>query len=44
MPKSLAGASAGAIFATLLAAGYSAKELYDVIINLDFRRFEDRGF
>jgi NTE family protein len=44
VPKSLAGASAGAIVATLLAAGYSAKELYDVIINLDFRRFEDRGF
>ena len=43
VPKSLAGTSAGAIVATLLGAGYSAAELRDVIINLDFHQFEDRG-
>ena len=44
VPKSLAGTSAGAIVATLLGAGYSGRELHDVIINLDFHQFEDRGF
>ncbi len=43
-PKSIAGTSAGAIVATLLGAGYSAQELHDIIIDLDFRQFEDRGF
>ena len=41
VPKSLAGTSAGAIVATLLGAGYSGRELHDVIINLDFHQFED---
>lgn len=40
--QNLAGTSAGSIVAALLAAGYSASELHDVIIGLDFRRFEDR--
>jgi NTE family protein len=40
--QNLAGTSAGSIVATLLAAGYSAAELHDVILALDFRRFEDR--
>lgn len=40
--QNLAGTSAGSIVAVLLAAGYSASELRDVIIGLDFRRFEDR--
>lgn len=40
--QNLAGTSAGSIVATLLAAGYRAPELHDVIIGLDFRRFEDR--
>lgn len=40
--QNLAGTSAGSIVAALLAAGYSASELRDVIIGLDFRRFEDR--
>lgn len=43
LPKSLAGTSAGAIVATLLGAGYSAQELYDVIIDLDFASFQDKG-
>ena len=40
-PQNVAGASAGAIVATLLAAGYSADELRDVIQNLDFEKFKD---
>ena len=42
VPQNLAGTSAGSIVATLLAAGYSAAELHDVILGLDFRLFEDR--
>src|SRR3954463_14577779 len=37
----LAGTSAGAIVATLLAAGYSAVELKPILMGLDFRKFED---
>src|SRR5437868_6300230 len=40
-PQNVAGTSAGAITAALIAAGYSSSELKDVIFNLDFRRFED---
>ncbi len=40
--QNLAGTSAGSIVAALLAAGYTAPELHDIIIGLDFRRFEDR--
>lgn len=42
VPQNLAGTSAGSIVATLFAAGYSASELRDVVLGLDFRRFEDR--
>src|SRR5712691_2652621 len=37
----LAGTSAGAIVATLLAAGYSAAELKPIINGIDFNAFED---
>jgi NTE family protein len=43
-PMNLAGASAGAIAAALLAAGYTAPELADTILGLDYRRFQDRGW
>jgi len=39
----LAGTSAGAIVAALLAAGYSARELRDILLNLDYRKFLDRS-
>ena len=39
----LAGTSAGAITAALIAAGYSAVELEDIVLNeMRFRKFEDR--
>src|SRR5579859_2260010 len=37
----LAGTSAGAIVATLLAAGYSAAELKEIITQLDLSKLED---
>jgi NTE family protein len=40
-PYNVAGTSAGAIVATLLASGYSAAELKEIILNLDFERFKD---
>jgi NTE family protein len=43
-PQNLAGTSAGAIVATGLAAGYSAPEMREIIENLDFRQFMDRGW
>jgi NTE family protein len=43
-PQNLAGASAGAITAAALAAGYSASELKEIILDLDFRRFQDRAW
>jgi NTE family protein len=39
----LAGTSAGAIIAALLAAGYTAKELKDVLTSLDYTKFKDKG-
>jgi NTE family protein len=42
-PQNVAGTSAGAITAALIAAGYSSAELNDIIFNLDFRQFEDKG-
>jgi NTE family protein len=41
-PQNVAGTSAGAITAALIAAGYSSAELKDIIFGLDFRRFEDQ--
>ena len=37
----VAGTSAGAITATLVALNYNATEIYNIIINMDFRKFED---
>jgi NTE family protein len=39
--KQVAGTSAGAITATLVALGYPAQELKSIIMNLDFKQFED---
>jgi NTE family protein len=39
--ENLAGTSAGAVVATLLAAGYSPAELKVILGQADFRRFED---
>src|SRR5215212_11040122 len=43
-PEIMAGASAGAIVAALVAAGYSADELYDVMSKLNFNQFKDKGW
>ncbi|OEF99214.1 hypothetical protein BHF71_09485 [Vulcanibacillus modesticaldus] len=40
--KRLAGTSAGAIIAALLAAGYTAKELKEEIMNLDYKQFNQK--
>ena len=41
----IAGTSAGAFVAALMAADYSASELYSIMSSLDFNRFaRDRGF
>ncbi len=40
-PQNLAGTSAGAIVATLIAAGYRAAEVKDIIFSLDFSRLTD---
>jgi len=40
---SVAGTSAGAIVASLLAAGYDAAELRELIGGIDYRRFADYG-
>jgi NTE family protein len=42
VPQNMAGASAGAIVAALVAAGYTAAELREVIADLDLRSLEDR--
>ncbi|HEX2171572.1 MAG TPA: patatin-like phospholipase family protein [Dehalococcoidia bacterium] len=42
--QNLAGTSAGAIVATLLAAGYSAAELREIILNLDFQKIRDTSW
>jgi NTE family protein len=42
-PKNVAGTSAGAITAALVAAGYSAAELKDVVFNMPVPRFKDSG-
>lgn len=40
--KAVAGTSAGAITAALVAAGYSALEVHQIINDLNFKDFEDR--
>jgi NTE family protein len=42
-PKNLAGTSAGAIAAALVAAGYTSRELRGVLLNLPFEEFKDQG-
>jgi NTE family protein len=44
MPQNVAGTSAGAITAALLAAGYTADELREIIVSLDYRQFQDRAW
>lgn len=41
--ENMAGTSAGAIVAALLAAGYSASELRVILEDLDYRQFKDRN-
>ena len=41
--QSVAGTSAGAITAALLAAGYTAPEVHTIINDLDFNDFKERG-
>jgi NTE family protein len=43
-PKNIAGTSAGAITAALIAAGYRADELKEIIVSLDFRQFQDEAW
>jgi len=42
--QNVAGTSAGAITAALVAAGYDSKELKQIIFELDYRQFEDKGW
>jgi len=44
VPQNVAGTSAGAISAGLLAAGYSAAELKEIIMGLDYRQFQDEAW
>src|SRR5919204_1798091 len=43
-PQNVAGTSAGAITAALIAARYSASELREIVFALDYRQFEDKGW
>jgi NTE family protein len=43
-PKSVAGTSAGAITAALVAAGYGSAELDAILLDLPFAEFKDRGW
>jgi NTE family protein len=42
-PQNVAGTSAGAITAALIAAGYTAAEIREIVFGLDFRQFEDES-
>src|SRR5918997_2314639 len=42
-PQNMAGASAGAIVATLIAAGYTSDELKEIISKLDYDQFKDEA-
>ncbi|MEG1410349.1 MAG: patatin-like phospholipase family protein [Terrisporobacter sp.] len=41
--KSIAGTSVGAIVASLLAVGYSGKEISNIMLNLDYNCFADKS-
>jgi NTE family protein len=43
-PACIAGTSAGAITAALLAAGYRSADMKQLLLDLDFHAFEDRGW
>jgi NTE family protein len=43
-PQNVAGTSAGAITAALIAAGYTAAELKDIVVSMDFLAFRDKGW
>jgi NTE family protein len=43
-PVNMAGASAGAIVAALVAAGYSAEELRGIMMNIPFEKFTDEAW
>ncbi len=43
-PQNVAGASAGAIVAALVAAGYTAAELRETIMEFDFNSLKDRAW
>src|SRR5262245_49122557 len=42
-PNNVAGTSAGAITAALVAAGYTARELKEIVFNMPFPHFKDTG-
>ena len=42
--QNVAGTSAGSISAALLAGGYTAAELREIILELDYRQFQDKGW
>jgi NTE family protein len=42
--KGVAGTSAGAITAALIAAGYSSEELDQILLGLPFKAFKDKGW
>lgn len=42
--RNIAGTSAGAITAALIAADYTADELKEIIVSLDFTQFKDEGW
>ena len=44
VPENVAGTSAGAITAALLAAGYRGDDLREIVLELDFRQFEDKAW
>jgi NTE family protein len=43
-PKGVAGTSAGAITAALVAAGYSSAELDEILLDLPFAKFKDKDW
>lgn len=44
LAQNVAGTSAGAITAALLAAGYRGEQLRDIVLDLDFRQFQDKAW
>ena len=43
VPKNVAGTSAGAITAAAIATGYTAAELKELILTIDYHKFMDKG-